>query len=38
MVSGGLLVLVLASLMAIWRARPRRPLRRMSHNIAAKMS
>jgi hypothetical protein len=37
-VSGGLLVLVLASLTAIWRARPRRPLRRMSHNIAAKLS
>lgn len=37
-VSGGLLVLVFASMMAIWRARPRRPLRRMGHNIAAKMS
>lgn len=37
-ISAGLLVLVMASLMAIWRARPRRPLRRMQHNIAAKMS
>ena len=37
-VSGGLLVLVVASLMAIWRARPRRPLRRVGHTIAAKMS
>jgi hypothetical protein len=36
-VSGGLLVLLLISLFTLWRARPRRPLRRAGHAMAAKL-
>lgn len=36
-VSGGLLVLLLVSLFVLWRARPRRPLRRAGHHMAAKL-
>jgi hypothetical protein len=36
-VSGGLLVLLLVSAYTLWRARPRRPLRRASHRVAAKL-
>jgi len=36
-VSGALLVLLLVSLFAVWRARPRRPMRRASHRVAAKL-
>ena len=36
-VSGGLLVLLLVSLFTLWRARPRRPLRRVGHEMAAKL-
>lgn len=32
-----MLVLVLASFAALWRARPRNPMRRMQHNVAAKL-
>jgi hypothetical protein len=34
---GTLLVLLVLSLFALWRARPRNPLRRAGHEIAAKM-
>ena len=37
-VPGVLFVLLLLSLLALWRSRPRNPLRRAQHNIAAKMS
>lgn len=36
-VSGALLVLLLVSFFALWRSRPRRPLRRASHRVAAKL-
>lgn len=36
-VSGALLVLLLVSFYALWRARPRRPIRRASHRMAAKL-
>lgn len=36
-VSGALLVLLLVSFFTLWRARPRRPLRRASHRMAAKL-
>jgi hypothetical protein len=36
-VSGGMLVLLLISLFTLWRARPRRPLRRVGHEMAAKL-
>jgi hypothetical protein len=36
-VSGGLLVLLLVSAFTLWRARPRRPLRRAGHRVAAKL-
>jgi hypothetical protein len=36
-VSGALLVLLVVSFFALWRTRPRRPLRRASHRIAAKL-
>jgi hypothetical protein len=36
-IPGGLLVLLLLSMVALWRARPRNPAQRMKHEIAAKM-
>lgn len=36
-VSGAMLVLLLVSLFTLWRARPRRPLRRVGHEMAAKL-
>jgi uncharacterized membrane protein (UPF0136 family) len=36
-VPGALLVLLVLSFFALWRARPRNPLRRAGHEIAAKM-
>jgi hypothetical protein len=36
-VSGGLLVMLLVSFFALWRSRPRRPLRRAGHQVAAKL-
>ena len=36
-VSGALLVLLLVSMFALWRARPRRPMRRAGHRVAAKL-
>jgi len=36
-VSGALLVLLLVSFFALWRARPRRPMRRAGHRMAAKL-
>jgi peptidoglycan/LPS O-acetylase OafA/YrhL len=36
-VPGGMLVLLMISLYSLWRSRPRHPLRRAGHNVAAKM-
>jgi ABC-type antimicrobial peptide transport system permease subunit len=36
-IPGGLLVLLSLSLLALWRARPRNPARRIKHEIAARM-
>ena len=36
-IPGTLFVLLLLSFFALWRSRPRNPVRRVQHNIAAKM-
>lgn len=36
-IPGVMLVLLLMSFIAVWRSRPRNPVRRMGHEIAAKM-
>jgi hypothetical protein len=36
-IPGVMFVLLLMSLIAVWRTRPRNPIRRMGHEIAAKM-